>query len=406
MAYSADASKSFFPEGFDRELLLAALEDAGALSGPGRIVLDHLRTDPTYCGIRLVIARKPALQRQAEAASTGVLRIPLTGRWALKEVPEGLAGDSLDEALGSLMQPAECVLTLSLSDVGEVTPSWSEVGDLLSGLRAGASRVVELERQLLQASARVSLESRLVEALGGEDELDLTGDGNRTLSILGDIWRIKGAGGSTAGDVAQLTSNLRSGRTGVVFEESRRLKATIFAEYFCGLRSCYAIVWSAGTRNASTQEGPILLRLCPSGAVVDASTTGGSPELGRELIGSILAAVPEAKRADTLGPFDGTLALVLAVDEPMSLVNIDELVFEPVEVMLKLTRPEEGGLPNASFDSLSALSDNTEGLMCDYRLVPALTLPRSPYQGVAGDEDLGAKQWVFERLDEARRGTP
>jgi hypothetical protein len=404
LTYTVDASRAFFLEGFERELFLAALDDAEGAVGLGRTVLDHLRSNPSYCLVRMEVAAKPTLRRSAEDAPPDMLQIPFAGRWGLKEASQGAAADVLRDAIHRLMQPSGCLLSLSISDTGDVVPLWSEVGDLLVALESDVSKMGELERQLTQMPARAALESELQSMLGEQDQVDLRGREDEGLALLTQIWSIKGVTQPRVDDFPQLISRLRDRRRGVRFDKSRALRPTICAEYFCGPTSCYVIVGSAGINDTSLQEGPVLRRLCPIDGLVVPLEAAPEVELGQNLIGSALASVPNARKADTLGPFNGRLAVTLAPDDAMSVVDIRELRFEPVQAHLSLIDPASGVLPNVRFGSLNALREDTTGLLCDYRLVSALCASRSTWQPTGIGPEAEARQWALKTL--AAAGEP
>jgi hypothetical protein len=388
LTYTSDTSDTFLlAYDAEREDFVRALGDAGG-SAEGAIAYLRGEPAPRYILPQLEIAGKPVLGRGAENGLPDSVQIPFSGRWGLAETPEGVSGESIANAVADLMEPQICTLTLGLSAGGRIISFWTPNDEFLAGLEAGAINVAELEHQLGQLPARAAVEARLEGTLGGAGEAELSGREDEVLGLLAGIWEVKGAAPTQGRTLTQVTSQLRSRIARSPKAVPRKLKPTVLAEYFCGPTTCYAVVWSAGVDDPlSIREGPKLVSLCPTS------------NLGGDLIRRVLDAVPVAGNAGDLA-FGDQLGVVLAVDEPMTGVNLPALSFNQVNTSLAPIETAAGQTIAWDWDQLEDLRTdrNLTGLRCDYWIVKALSAPRSSWAPAGAGPDAEARRWATRTL--------
>lgn len=326
-----------------RLLQEAARAASAGAPGPGSGVLDYLRSEPRYVvpEATLTSARRPQLSRSSGAGPIDSLQLPLDGRWALADTPPGIDATGLAAQLqdSASMPAVELIVGLQLSPAGQ--PEFIDLVGSLAGLTGTLGNAQALEERLGRIGQRQALEGLIEQQiLGGDDSKTL--DEVQTMSLLTEIWTIKGGSVGNIGSTADLAALMRGRRTAVRFPDVSRpgdVLASIPVEYFCGPTNCYAIAWSIGRqRSNATIEPPTLLRLCPTSDLSAAWQSNGSDAgLGESLFASVFGqAVPEGIRTRSSAEFGFQIGLVLAFDDPMWLIpGVEDLSFTQQRSYLK-----------------------------------------------------------------------
>ena len=355
---------------------------------------------------RLDFVGRPALELSGDQAS---IEIPLTVRWAVSDIPQGLDGPTLNDSLTSLVENVQlqCTLRLSRTAAEPVVWSWSADQASVEALRPTASRARHLDRLVREFPARRQLAERLQSRWDGRGT-DATAPGvqlteDEAVAFLRQIWEVKiGPAGETE-NLEELSSNLqrarrfsqKGGRRSPVFP-------TVFAEFFCGPEFTYAIAWSAvrGRESAEVREGPFLIRICPTETLRDEGP------LGEVLFDPILSSVREASAARFGTDFSGNLGLLIAPDRPMALIEagLEELTFGAQETNLSDLRRTGLEDERSTWNRLSTLRDPLQDKSCDYGLVETLAPPTSPWVPVRDAEERAVGLAAAEALLTVLRG--
>jgi hypothetical protein len=241
---------------------------------------------------------------------------------------------------------------------------------LVGNLTAAQERIAALAAEQGSFAARLQLGERLDARLANANAVDPSPAD--AFAILQEIWQAKDAPATNAADLGALTTQLqgRLGRRGP-FKPRARIKPTIFAEYFIGPQSAYALTWSAKP-DGSIASGPSLLRLCPTQTLTTTQGSGVGSGLGDALLTPIWNASPEAVDARSLLGFESDLGIVLAPDQLMGLFDLPNLTFRAQESYLRWV--ERGPAPVANaWQSLADLNTDLENLACGFRLYPSLS---------------------------------
>jgi hypothetical protein len=402
--YAAAPAGTLFAQGGERDALLAKLLETGGAPS----TLAHLQADPAYCVVRLELTGSPTMAASNAGAVPDTLRCPVAGRWGIADSPEGISANVLGQELDGLMSAAPCTLVLRISESGDIALSWDEVGPLLRGLEGVAPQVRELESSLATIPAREELERELQNTLGGRASVDLSGQPDRALALLGGIWQAKGVTRTPAATFVEVTAFLRDEIGRARKAPLNLLTPSILAEYFCGPGACYALVWSAGVdrRSFSVEEGPVLIELCAAQSLAGGAGAAAPGALGGQLIRSVLDAVPKAREARDFA-FESQLGVVLAADEPMTGIDLGDLSFAQVTTVLAPIERRAGRAMTRGWDRLASLREDRNLLTrrCDYWSIKAIGEPAATWQGADTGADASARAWALRVVASAGEPT-
>ncbi len=356
--------------------------------------LNHLQ-------VRLDVAdAPPRLVFQGGGLVPDAIEVTATARWAVRSVPEGLnrGAASLDWAAQVRLPQVACPLTLRGSADGGLMTSGFETAEIVEHFRTGVPEVTALDRLMGQWPARTEIERTFEARLAGQNVLDMSTNA-QVADFLGFIWEAKGVGDGTAPALEEVVSTIR-GRNGVTRSDKAALnvfKPTIFAEYFCGPTACYALAWSSAPDEAVVKEGPFLIKLGPVAALTGSQTDG----LGEALIGAVLSRFRDAVLADDLTDFEKQVGLALAPDEPMALVALSSLQFEPKRSSLRPVKGAGAGV-TGEWESLDSLRRRPfVDAAGDFWLLQTLSTPQAEWSQQSDPRAGEALRWALEAL-----GTP
>lgn len=307
--------------------------------------------------------------------------------------------DALERELSGLLPPTSAALTLSLSQ-DNVTSNWSRQEQLVGNLEAARAKITALEESRVSFAARQQLEQRLDTRLNNANAVNPSPAD--AFAILQEIWQTKNVPAAGDGDIAALTTQLqgRLGRRGP-FKPRARIKPTIFAEYFIGPRSAYALTWSAKP-DGSIATGPTLIRLCPTQTLTSTHGSGVGSGLGDALFTPIWNAAPQAVDARSLLGYEADLGIVLAPDRLMGLFDLPNLNFPARESYLRWV--ERGPAPvGNTWQSLAELNTKLADLACGFLLYPSLSDTASEWSRMP-DTATEAVRWSAQTLANVLKG--
>jgi hypothetical protein len=259
---------------------------------------------------------------------------------------------SLDSALRSLTNGetgAGALLTSTLIlSPGEgrtadaVRYNWSNVRTFAGELPTSIEAVAHLNRLLATLPERGALEGDLDQALAEVQDSAKVLDQQQAYDFLRRIWQIKyrEAGLKIPQPKPDLASFTVAGQRRLsstrVFRD-KDVAPTIFAEYFQGPRSTYAIVWSASPDSGRIDEGPSLVHVAANADLFDPHTGKLNASPGSNLFGRVFDQVEQAIKR----PGGGILALALAPEQSMALwpTDLAQVDFAPRSTRLAALDP-------------------------------------------------------------------
>ncbi len=311
----------------------------------------------------------------------------------------------ITSATSNVSPPTTFTRSFTLGNDGTIVSSWSNLAEIENALNVVVPRLDALDKRLASMADRSKLESEFNALLNSNDTLDLSADPAQALTLLRQIWALKGDGRDMANvpDVSALSRKLRT----QLLNRGMTVEPTIFGEYFTGNTTTFAICWSAKpTRSAPVEDGPMLLRLLDNG---NPRTDGGgiapeSIEMGQALLGRILDTMPNAVVADG---FDETLGLLLAPDDKILLIELAELQASAAEYTSfiqplaasggSMTRPKR-------WNRLAQLSPD-DGFQWESHLVTSLATANNVWTPIPKSNPDDPRRWSISTIERAT-GSP
>ncbi len=345
--------------------------------------------------LRPGFAPKPPDADDADAAGG-----PLAG------VNIGYLDDAFEGKLLEVTQPQtlpNCTLSLTLDQSDgrgtQVLERWSDLAGAVDGLAHVVGEAEALNNLLVSRIVRAQVENELDARLGGLEHAEL--NPGEAYEFLKSIWQTKGSRVLEAKSLDAFSETRQNELKNRFKRKKRRVRPTIFIEYFSGPEWIHAVVWGARREDYSEEpvpEGPFLLRVCRTALLQQVPGTDAGGGIGGLLLDPVLDLLPEAVAAESGGPFSKQLGLAVALDVLMP----GEKVLPTLEFAARTSFLEPADLQGGGDDdylewkSLKQLRDSP--MACDFVLLPALS-DSGPLRETASDEG----DWAANALREAMR---
>jgi len=240
------------------------------------------------------VADAPIKPNYDESGAPQSLTLAVQGFWVFADAEVEKRLSHVADALNDLMAADSAQWTVTINRAGKLEEvAWT--GD--ASLRKAMSTAEEKIRWITVFLRRSATEARLAAAVGKPLSAPAA------LALLEEVWTAKQfQRGKESKALESLSADLFNARG------RREGGPTIFAEFFCGLKDCYGIVWSAPKPpNTGVIDGPAVVNI---GSLV---TLRGASEAERaaKMLDGILDAVPRAVKADD---FANQFGLLVALD--------------------------------------------------------------------------------------------
>ncbi|MCH8146946.1 MAG: hypothetical protein IH987_03005 [Planctomycetes bacterium] len=293
----------------------------------------------------------------------------------------GMSADAVTAGLDKLTDGNTLSYGFSLTPNGQDEPESHWQPDSTNGdVAAIVSSIQRFDKLLRDYPRRRELETKLAKRVAaGPPAEDWPGvalqNEDEALQLLQEIWDVKAnqADIPVSADLTALSRTIRRNLKGYTKKgtaSDKRPELTIFAEYFFGPQSAFAIVWSRSAGVDSKLEGPNLIQF---GATDDLL-----PEAGADatLFDAVFDSVPVAVASQTFRAFAGSIGIVMGLDTPMDLLAEDPALVKisPRTSMLgdwdRVTAAP--GAKELKWDSLQILRDKYPAKRSDFIFVSAL----------------------------------
>ncbi len=273
------------------------------------------------------------------------LTIPVHGYWTFTDaaLEERLA--HVADALSALLASATANWTVSVNNARKLIElSWADDTAMRGVLEESKEKV----RWITMFLRRTSTEDQLAAAVGKNLNAP------SALALLKQVWAAKQVlRGKESDTLESLSADLwnaaKRGEKG----------PTVFAEYFCGLKDCYGIVWSAPPPpNLGIIDTPKVMRI----DALSALRADSDAARAQKMLNAALNAVPSAIAA---GPaFGNCFGLLVAADRALLAISGDDLKAAQVSPRQSELKDGSERVPTIPWSRLSEFDQGQSALAC------------------------------------------